>query len=401
MLLSSRALADKETGSGDLEDSPTPLSSATNELATARESREPAVRLLLLLLVLLVLLTVALTMALVSLSQSTNTPLSSLASSTWGWQGSWLSANADADLTAASLSDCDSLCVYYYYFPAWHPTPENNRFHPFGTTDWDLMREVLNTEVDVRNISADDITNAQWLQQPGEMGYYNILHRDTRQRQGELAAMYGGGGFIYHIYWFEKSPLFEDFFRLLLLEGKPATPFFFDWASEDWRISGDHWWHMCSTGQDNRRAFWKWVVPFMRDPRYLRVHNRPVLSFYKWRLQPECDQLMSDLRRYAFEEREVNGFEDIYIVRVLAHFRLGDEDKLTQNPNASFDAVMEFLPNLVQDWYTREVALRAVDTPKLHPVHWRGVPANWDNRPRCSITSDFSYVTCTESAVLN
>ena len=281
---------------------------------------------------------------------------------------------------AAPTLLCAPLCVFYYYFPSWHATPENNRYHPFGTTDWDLIRQVLNDTPALGAIPQHDIHNLEWLQQPGELGYYNALNRDTRRRQGELAQRYGGGGFIYHIYWFERSPLFEDFFRLLLLDGQPAAPFFFDWATEDWRISGDFTWRMCNTSDDNRRAFFRWVAPFMRDSRYVRVHNKPVLSFYQWR--PEiCDELIASLRRFAYEEREANGFEDLYIVRVLAHFNLPDEHNMTA-PDLPYDAVMEFLPNWSRNWHDRGPSLETVNWQKVFPVHWRGMPANWDSRPR-------------------
>ena len=156
-------------------------------------------------------------------------------------------------------------------FPQWHPTPENSRRHGFGHTDWDLVRHELDQLPDVKALRDDDIHGAsQWMQQPGELGYYNALNKQTRKRQGhttsktkpkkkqrtdpgrcsvllltrllsfslflspspsgELLWSHGGHGFIFHIYWFHSTglPMFEDFFRLLLLDGYPAVPFYFN-----------------------------------------------------------------------------------------------------------------------------------------------------------------------------
>ena len=287
-----------------------------------------------------------------------------------------------SSLSSSSSSACPSVCVFYYFAPLWHATPENSRAHGFGHTDWDLLRAVLDQQPHLRTMADKDIFNAQWMQQPGELGYYNQLNVQTRKRQGELVQQYGGQGFIYHIFWFETYPLFEEFFRLVLLDGQPAVPFFFNWASEDWRIIGEFQFHMCETADSNRRAFWHWLSPFMRDPRYVRVHNRPILSFYQWRNSPACDGLVRDLRRYAWEDREVNGFDDLFISRVLAHFHLGDESAMLTAVNQTYDGVMEFMPNVVRSWPSRAHALTVVARPRMHQVHWRGTPANWDNRPR-------------------
>ena len=57
---------------------------------------------------------------------------------------------------------------------------------------------------------------------------------------GELLWSHGGHGFIFHIYWFKSTglPMFEDFFRLLLLDGYPAVPFYFNCAKQSDRHIG-------------------------------------------------------------------------------------------------------------------------------------------------------------------
>ena len=283
---------------------------------------------------------------------------------------------------ADALSPCTSVCVFYFYFPQWHATPENNRAHGFAYTDWQLLRGVLADNPGLLQLPDDALLNNDWLQQPGELGYYNLLNREVRRRQGQLAWQYGGRGFIYHFYYFHRQPLMEEFFRLLLLDGQPALPFFLNWANEDWRMDGDFAWRMCHTTHSNRRRLWEWLRPLMRDPRYLRVHNRPVLSVYTWNNSTECQHLWASLRGYAAEEAAVNGFSDLFITRVLAHFKAGDEAAMLSAPSPHFDGVVEFMPNYAADWSERLKAERMLDAGRMHAVHWRGVPANWDNRPR-------------------
>ena len=45
----------------------------------------------------------------------------------------------------------------------------------------------------------------------------------------------------------------------------------------EWLVSG---WAKTFGGNITWK-FWNWVKPFFMDPRYLRVDNKPVLSFYK------------------------------------------------------------------------------------------------------------------------
>ena len=283
-----------------------------------------------------------------------------------------------------ATSPCSSVCVFYYYFPQWHLTPENNRAHSWGFTDWRLLRDVMDRDPDIKALADDDLFDHRMLQQPGEMGYYSALNREVRRRQGQLAWQYGARGFIYHMYYFHRYPLFEEFFRLLLTDGQPALPFFFNWANEDWRMPGDFQFRMCHVDEERRRVFWEWLRPFLLDPRYLRVHNRPVLSVYRWTNSSECDALWTHLRRYASEESDTeNGFSDLFITRVLAHFPLDGEMVVsTPRPSPHVHGVMEFLPNFAQDWGSREGAMRKIDIDRQYTVHWRGVPANWDNRPR-------------------
>ena len=291
--------------------------------------------------------------------------------------------SCNCSVVASQLhAECAPLCVMVYYFPQWHPVPENNRQWGFGHTDWQLLTDLKRGSTDIQNFKDEDTYGRTgWMQQPGELGEYNLLSMDVRRKQGELLWSHGGHGFIYHIYWFQDVPLFADFFHHLLLDGYPSVPFFFDYATEDWSLLNMPF-KLCDadTPLERVEALWAWMSPFMRDPRYMRVHNRPILSLYAWR-GGWCIPLIQRLQSMAARDAAINGFSAIWAVRVLAHFDQGPNTP-PLDPSPETDAAMEFLPNAVNIWGTREPALAIADRQRMYPVHWRGVPVNFDNRPR-------------------
>lgn len=287
-----------------------------------------------------------------------------------------------ARLSTCPVADgCFSL-LCLLFVSQWHPVPENNRQWGFGHTDWQLLTDHKRGDKDIQN-SRDEDTYGRtgWMQQPGEFGEYNQLSLEVRRRQGEVLWSHGGHGFIYHIYWFTEVPLFADFFQHLLMDGYPAVPFFFDYATEDWALINMPF-KLCDADTPLERVerLWQWISPFMRDPRYMRVHNRPILSLYAWR-GGFCIPLLDRLQVMAARDAELNGFSSLWAVRVLAHFEQGAKTP-PLTPMPSVDAAMEFMPNAVKMWTTREPALAIADRQRMHKVHWRGVPVNFDNRPR-------------------
>jgi hypothetical protein len=85
---------------------------------------------------------------------------------------------------------------------------------------------------------------------------------------------------------------------------------------------------------ESYNAFIESVVPYMRDARYIRVENRPLLILYRPSFVPDCKNTLSNWRRHCLDA----GIGDPYIIGVKEH--TFDADLLS----LGFDAQSEFHP---------------------------------------------------------
>lgn len=265
--------------------------------------------------------------------------------------------------------------VLFYFFPQWHPVPENNRIHGWDFTDWKLIMDVLEVAA-----------NRYLIQQPTELGWYNLLSHDVRLRQSQLLTQYGGYGFIYHIYWFTDHPVMDEVFRQMLVDTDINVPYFFSWANEDWF---NRWYggdartvfHVNISSQSSRRKFFSFLLPFFRDPRYIKVNGKPVFQVYL--ANDDMELVFKDFKNWAVEA----GLPGLHCHQTLGHFHKRvfnsshpSEYKVYVSPAA--DGVSEFQPNFIQQW-TQEYVTATAQIPRHHPnYHWRGLYVDWDDGPR-------------------
>ncbi|OLP75480.1 hypothetical protein AK812_SmicGene44713, partial [Symbiodinium microadriaticum] len=73
----------------------------------------------------------------------------------------------------------------------------------------------------------------------GGLGFYDLMKRQVRGRQANLAKQHGVHGFSYYHYWFggegghNKSVMWKVPYQVLH-DGQPNLPYFFTWANEPW-----------------------------------------------------------------------------------------------------------------------------------------------------------------------
>lgn len=168
--------------------------------------------------------------------------------------------------------------VIAYYLPQFHAIPENDEWWGKGFTEW----------TSVRNGKPLFKGHRQPVE-PGELGYYNLLEADIKERQAQLAREAGVEGFCYWHYWFGGKQLLEKPLQQVLESGKPNFPFCLGWANESWKAKT---WLDQQTAPDKMlieqtyspeddKAHFEAILPMLRDKRYIQVDGKPLLMVYR------------------------------------------------------------------------------------------------------------------------
>jgi Glycosyltransferase WbsX/Glycosyl transferase family 2 len=274
-----------------------------------------------------------------------------------------------------------------FYLPQFHPIPENSRWWGPGFTEW--------TNV----VRAKPLFPGHHQPRlPRDLGFYDLRLRETREAQARLAREYGIHGFCYYTYWLKNGTrLLEGPMEALLAEGTPDFPFCVCWANESWtrRWDGGAADTLIEQAHDdaNNAAFFEGMVPFFRDPRYIRIDGRPLLLIYRATLFPDIAATFAQWRGLA----QRHGLAAPYMVAV-EFFDVNPEVMIARG----FDAVCEFPPIMSgADQSAIEVAAhgvsadfrgRLLDYERLaasfeqRPVpayrRFKGVTLAWDNTAR-------------------
>ncbi|HKM54267.1 MAG TPA: glycoside hydrolase family 99-like domain-containing protein, partial [Isosphaeraceae bacterium] len=154
---------------------------------------------------------------------------------------------------------------------------------------------------------------------PADLGYYDLRLPETRAAQAELAQRYGIECFCYWHYWFHGSRLLERPVDEILASGEPNFPFCLAWANESWSRNwlGDNREVLIeqSYSEEDDRTHARWLSVAFADPRYIRVHGRPLLVIYKPKALPDARRTTDIFR----SECERLGLPEPYLVGIDAH----------------------------------------------------------------------------------
>ncbi|SIQ32051.1 glycoside hydrolase family 99-like domain-containing protein [Aquipseudomonas alcaligenes] len=280
----------------------------------------------------------------------------------------------------------DDIKVLAYYLPQFHPIPENDQWHGKGFTEWTKVR------------AANPLFQGHFQQHiPHEdTGYYLLDSADTLRKQAKQMRHAGVYGQVFYHYWFTGKLILEEPARMLLATPDVEMPFCFCWANENWTRRWDGNESEILLGQDysadDARAFIQYLIPFFKDPRYIRVDGRPMLSIYRPSSIPNAREYLN----IWAEECAAHGVERPYVVAVLTR---GAVDPRDFGMDAGIERVLHdwtgggvverkhelkqftnmagsvLLYDEVADFYAKQTA------PKDFP-YFRSLVPTWDNTAR-------------------
>ena len=179
-----------------------------------------------------------------------------------------------------------------FYLPQYHPIAENDEWWGAGFTEW-------------RNVvQAKPLFNGHYQPHlPADLGFYDLRVPETREAQADLARAYGITGFCYYHYWFNGRPLLSRPFHEVFRSGRPQFPFCLCWANENWTRKWDGQEHEVLLAQryspDDDRQHIEYLLPFLADERYVRIHGRPLLLVYRTSSLPIPPARQTSGGRYA------------------------------------------------------------------------------------------------------
>lgn len=194
------------------------------------------------------------------------------------------------------------------YLPQFHTIPENDKWWGKGFTEW----------VNVKGAKPLFEGHNQ-PRVPLNDNYYDLNDVETLKWQCKLAKDYGIYGFCMYHYWFSGKVLLHKPMELLLSHPEIDIKYCISWANGEWR---DTWKHkdqkqtkiLIFDDYDNE-ALWvehfNYMLPFFKDPRYMREDGKPILVIYSPHLIPKLNKML-DLWNDMAKKEGLNGLMYIY-----------------------------------------------------------------------------------------
>lgn len=131
-------------------------------------------------------------------------------------------------------------------------------------------------------------------------------------------------GFCYYHYWFGNGKReLELPFDEVLRTGEPDFPFCLCWANESWHSK---FWNMDGSiekkllieqtypGDEDIIQHFQWVLPAIKDPRYIRIDEKPLFMVYRANLYPGVSRFIEIWNKLAKE----NGFDGFFFTTQIS-----------------------------------------------------------------------------------
>jgi GT2 family glycosyltransferase len=234
-----------------------------------------------------------------------------------------------------------------FYLPQYHPIPENDRWWGKGFTEWTNVTKAM-----------PNFEGHYQPHLPADLGFYDLRVSEVREEQARLARHYGLSAFCYYYYWFAGKKLLNRPLDEVVQSGVPDFPFCICWANENWTRRWDGCEKDILIAQSHTEAdhagFIAEVAPILRDKRYVRIHEKPLVLVYRLGIIPEPRRTADLWREYCLNE----GIGEIYLAYVQSFegMPMGDDPSVY-----GFDAAIEFPPHR---YPVREERSRSLINPR-------------------------------------
>lgn len=218
-----------------------------------------------------------------------------------------------------------------FYLPQFHPFPENDEWWGKGFTEWTNVTRAV-----------PQFVGHYQPHLPIDLGFYDLRIPEVMERQIEIAKIYGIYGFCFHYYWFSGKRLMEKPLFDFLNNKELQINFCLCWANEPWSRRWDGSENELLIKQEIKEEddelFFNDILPFLRDSRYIKIKNSPVIIIYRPHFfkKNRIIKFIKNLRESAKKQ----GFDDLYMIMALTHNFDGDP------VDWGFNAGVEFPPHL-------------------------------------------------------
>ena len=220
-----------------------------------------------------------------------------------------------------------------FYLPQYHDFAENIKWFGRGFSEWSNTSKAVPQYV------------GHWQPHiPIDVGYYNLDSISVMKRQIELAKQYGIYGFCFYYYWFSGTKIMEKPIQKFLADTSLDMPFFLFWANEDWSMLWDNGkekeiLYKQEIVDGDAEKFMQDILPFMKDSRYIKIDNRPLLILYQPQKYP-LDILKNFINKIQNIARS-EGFDGLYLMTTAKGARSEYAETVSKY---GFDALVEFFP---------------------------------------------------------
>jgi len=270
-----------------------------------------------------------------------------------------------------------------FYLPQFHPIAQNDKWWGKGFTEWVNVARAL-----------PQFDGHDHPRRPSELGAYDLRDVAVMHSQAELAREHDVDAFCFYFYWFDGQRLLETPLDNYVESG-PDFPFCISWANENWsrRWDGKDQDMLIAQNYSPTTAMEAFdsFVPYLSDPRYLRLDGAAVIMVHRADHLPEDEPYAEIWRTRAAElglgpihliAAETNpgitpasvGFDAVAEFPPVGSNTLGVAKRLPpRNLNPKFTGRIMSYPRLV-----RAFARRA--DPGF--IRYRGVAPMWDNTAR-------------------